>query len=88
MFMEYRTTTHVDVLAACLTITNPAPVSGFLNNVEKLASLVLLTPEPPLDESPTQSVFLNSGDERRNRPCRLSSSNLGESARFSRMLAP
>lgn len=66
----------------------PAPVSGFLSNVTKAALFDRLNPGMPTVEFPIQSVLRNSGDERRNRPCRLSSSYLADSLRVSWMAEP
>ena len=80
--------THVDVESACLAIMNCVPVSGFLSSVMNADDPFRDTVGIPVLESPIQSVFRNSGEERMKMAWRLSSSYLSDSARVSRMDAP
>lgn len=63
-------------------------LSGFCRSVPYAALLLIVTPGIPVLDSPTQSVLRNSGDERMNMFCRLNSSYLSRSARFSRIGEP
>ena len=78
----------MEVESSCRVMKNWVPVSGFWSKVTKAALPLRVTPGMPEVVSPIQSVLRNSGEERRNRPWRLSSSNLSDSARVSRIDEP
>ncbi len=80
--------THVELESDCRVTWNHVPLSGFLNDVTKAELPLRVTPGMPKLELPIQSVFRNCGDERRKRPCLLTSSNLSVSARVSRIEEP
>lgn len=79
---------HVEVESFCLAMMKLVPVSGFRSRVMKASAPWSVTPGIVTFVSPIQSVFLNSGEDRKKRPWRFISSYFEVSFRDSRIAPP